>query len=148
MTTNSFPVCADVPHDVACAIDALIDVLSDLRISRWPAAPASAAEYALARAFVDVALADGRRDVAAWYVRDCVDTAVFLACRAEGATRRETCERARVTAEGAALALLARPAIDARDFERLYAPCAALLSASAGSPAAPVTAGPRRAVRA
>ena len=101
---------------LAC-VNAFVDRLLDLPFFAWLAIGQSvSSEHGLpvrraARDALDVAIVDHGLGVPAWYVRDAVETAAFLAARGVSQwSRRERAlfAAAHGTAETAALALLAR----------------------------------------
>lgn len=81
--------------------------------------------HAAAWAALDAAIAEQRLGVAAWHVRDAVETACFLATRADAplsrSERRVVC-LAREAAEETALALLVRPHLSQKTIATLSAP--------------------------
>ena len=80
-------------------------------------------------AILDAAIADRGLCVAAWYVRDAVDTSALLALGGDchgSLSERRTFAIAHRAAEEAALALLACEQLPANDFAVLYEPFARL----------------------
>lgn len=114
-----------------------IDRLAELSFDIWMevgktvAAHRETGDYATARALLAAAISDQRLNVAAWMIRDGVDTAAFYATvgrsRISRAERR-TLAAAHGAAEGAALALLVRAWLPRSDLATLYAPFAACLA--------------------
>lgn len=83
-----------------------------------------------ARATLDATIANRGLSMAAWSVRDAVETAACLAghaARRWSPADRRFLAHARDAAEGAALALLARDYLTAKDCDLLYAPFAAYI---------------------
>jgi len=111
-----------------------VDALAALPRSCWVdigrvllADHAGLAPRVTAAAAVDAVIAARRFRVAAWYVRDALETAVFLARRGGArvsTTDRQAFDAARDAAEDAALALLAFPRLCARDVDVLCGPFA------------------------
>jgi hypothetical protein len=92
---------------------------------------ASAAHRATAFAILEATISTQGLGIAAWYARDVIETAAFMATNGE--PRRRTDERramavAHAAAEDAALALLARDALAPTDFAPLFAPFEHVLS--------------------
>jgi hypothetical protein len=117
-------------------VDAFVDALAALPFEQWIGVgralndpwterPTRSTAWAILQAI----LAQQGQLVPAWYVRDAVDTAVFLgtnaACRSR--TARLLVAAAHGAAEEAALALMAGAALPRADFTVLYAPFAALI---------------------
>lgn len=120
-------------------VNEFVDRLAELPLSQWVAigrALATDAEFRAARSsarvILDATISDRALGVAAWYVKDAVETAVFFA--SAGATipgaDRAALAGAHGAAEAAALALLAEPSLSATDFLALYQPFAVDIPAS------------------
>lgn len=124
-------------------VNAFVDRLSELPRETWVAVGRRLAENvelqgrrATARLLLDAAIADRGLSLAAWYVKDAVETSAFLAARtAVGMTRSE--RRAFACAHGAAevcaLALLTERSLPVSDFETLYRPFADEVPATGAS---------------
>ncbi|HET9730858.1 MAG TPA: hypothetical protein VFR41_15610 [Acidimicrobiia bacterium] len=98
-----------------------------LTIGRELSASGSLHSRRLAWMDVEVAITDHRLEIAAWRVRDAIETAVCLASRKSSRwSREERCvfAAAHAAAEGAALALLVQRYIPAESLGALCAPLA------------------------
>ena len=111
-----------------------IDALAALPISSWMdigrslvADDEGLANRVAAWVALDAIIADRGLRVGAWYVRDALETAVFLARRGDplrSAADRQAFDAARNAAEDVALAWLAFPRLAVPDFETLCRPFA------------------------
>ena len=118
-------------------VDIFADEMAELPVEKWlevghalVADEAAASRRAAAIVALDAAIDRRELSVAAWYVRDAVDTCAYLAShtvpRWTSADRR-IFAAAHGAAEDAALALLARDHVAPADFEVLFAPFAQCL---------------------
>lgn len=113
-------------------VTSFIDRLADLPPSEWVAIGRAAVDdrtTAAARStsavIVDATIAHWQLGVAAWYVRDAIETIAFLARNTtHGLSRadRRMFLVAQLAAEDVALALLVQPCLPAQDFDVLCAP--------------------------
>lgn len=112
--------------------NAFLDRLGELPLSEWldigraiETDRNALAQRSTAWVILDATIADRQLSVAAWYVRDAVETVAFLA-RNSGPKLSRTDRRAFAGAQGAAeeaaLAVLARAHLSAQDFDALCAP--------------------------
>ena len=116
-------------------VDPFIDRLADLPLSEWIAIGRAVLEdrqaastRSTSSAIVDATIAHWQLDIAAWHVRDSVETVAFLARDANQAlsrTDRRMFFAARRAGEDAALALLVHPCLPDEDLQVLFAPFAA-----------------------
>jgi hypothetical protein len=114
------------------AVNAFADRLADLPLSSWLAVgkslvdnPTAYAHRATPFAILEATINDRGLAVAAWYVRDAIDTSAHYASHTT--TRWTSRDRrafaaAHAVAEETALALLARPHLSADDYSALCAP--------------------------
>jgi hypothetical protein len=101
-----------------------------LTIGRELSASGTLLARQLAWADVEAALADQRLELAAWHVRDAIETTICLASGQRSRwSREERCAFAAAhgAAEGAALAMLVGKSIPANSMRVLCAPFATLL---------------------
>ncbi len=111
-----------------------IDALGELPRDTWLAIGRTVradsdrlAPLSVARAILDLIIADRHLGLAAWHVADAVETVAFVAgrdLRDSSARDRRSFQEAHAAAEEAALALLARAYLADADFAVLYAPFA------------------------
>lgn len=120
----------DVP--ALAPVDVFVDRLAELPMAAWLTVGRAliadrTGEYARAKAFaiLEETIGSHELEVAAWYVRDAVETSAFLASAPMSrwtSEERRAFAAACAAAEEAALALLARDHLPDREFNALYAP--------------------------
>jgi hypothetical protein len=125
-------------------VTAFVDRLAELALRDWlelgadiAAVSAQSAAWDDAWHGLQLAVSDHGLQLAAWYVRDAVQTAAFLASRrARRCSRRDglVFSAARRAAESAALAIIARPYLDPEDFSLLQKPVAHLVARASAGP--------------
>lgn len=105
-------------------VETFIDFLAGLSTEGWLTLGAGSLCASSQAAILDATLATQRLHFDAWLVRDSIETLVFIAGSSLPRPRRDHCamSRARVAAERAALAILARPWLAASDFNALVSP--------------------------
>lgn len=118
-------------------VNLFADRLAELPHDEWldvgrreMANAANAAHRATAFAILEATISTQGLGIAAWYARDAIETAVFLATNGQPQWRtdeRRAIAVAHAAAEDAALALLARDALAPTDFAPLFAPFAHVL---------------------
>jgi hypothetical protein len=120
------------------AAKAFADRLGDVPLARWLtigdaiiATGTQSPERAAAWAKAEQAIVEQRLDVAAWHVRDAVETVAYLAGHSVGKlsrSDRRAFAAAHGAAEEAALALLVSRTLSGADLQRLCAPFADLVA--------------------
>jgi len=125
------------------AVNAFADRLAELPLSEWLAVgrtlvedPSIYAHRETPYAILETTVNDRRLGVAAWYVRDAIETSAYYASQPMKrwtSAERRAFAAAHAAAEEAALAILARVHLGAEDFAALCAPFAPWLS-EAGAP--------------
>jgi len=106
-------------------VSAFLDFLAELPAAEWLAIGLADAVEPHTDAILEATLSDQNLQVDAWFARDAVETLAFVASHSLPlAARRAPCTmtNARVAAERAALAILARPWLAATDLATLLAP--------------------------
>lgn len=125
------------------AVNTFADGLAELPVSAWldagrsvMSAASRVASRSTSYAILEATINDRGLAVAAWYVRDAIETSAFYASRSVNRwTRvdRRAFAAAHAAAEEAALALLARAFLSAQDLAILSAPFESLATEAAGS---------------
>jgi hypothetical protein len=120
----------------ACALEHWLDALAELPLDRWVAVGHACAQDVAGRqkrvtskALLDATFADQQLVLAAWFIRDMVQTATYRAATAAARARwsvRRDFAAARSAADGAALAIAAQQWLPREDHEALCAPFAAI----------------------
>ena len=139
MSPMSVPRSPGIP--AAFASDAFADRLAELPWTAWLSVGRSLVESAppstlraTSRAILEAMINDAGLAVAAWSVRDAIDTAAHYASASRHrwtSAERRCFAAARAVAEDAALAILAWRFLSAEDFDVLCAPFARLVEAAA-----------------
>ena len=146
MRTGRLPLPAEVagltPRDVPslAAVDGFADRMAELPCSSWLAVGRPHIENAsrlslraAPRAILEATINDAGLALAAWYVRDAIDTSAYYASipvRRWTSAERRCFAAAHAVAEDAALALLTRAFLASEDFDILCAPFAHLVDES------------------
>lgn len=117
------------------SVDAFLCLLAELSVDDWLAIGDRPPAKSDTVAILDAAITDQRLNVHAWLVRDSVETIAFLArCSLPPQPIRAhfAMTRARIAAECAALAIVARPWLAPSDIAEVLSPFSAWLSADWG----------------
>ncbi len=124
-------------------VNPFIDRLSELRVSQWVAIGqtvsqdhSGTAARSTAWEIVDATIAHRQLGIAAWHVRDAVETVAFLALRSApplSRSDRRLFVAAQAAAEDVALALLVHGRISEQDLKTLCTPFAAYAPAYASA---------------
>lgn len=119
-------------------VDTFVDGLADLSLASWLDIGRSIVSNhdlstgrSAAVSSMDAAITEHGHAVSAWYVRDAVETAAFLAMNAAprpSSEARRLFAAAHGAAEDLALSLLVRDSLSEADFAVLYAPFAPALA--------------------